>query len=640
MSTPTQLPAKTDSRKDTMEFTPFGAADKIKLSIDIVKRFVAVPTKSGVQCDDAEAMRFMMMCQAQRLNPFVGDCWLVGYDTKNGPKFNKITAHQVFLKRAESHDDYEGLESGVIIKAEDGTISERDGDFADEGENVVGGWCRVHRKGKRPMYKRLAISQRKPEYPTQFWEGNKAYEQIVKCFDHETEVLTTRGFERFANAEGRILQVSASGLEPTDAVPFAQNYTGPMICFKNQNLDFCVTPNHDMKTDRGTVEAGKMFDQSNATNVFRVPRCVMNRKGDAPISDRAIQLAAIFLADGYWKKSTPTRFAVAVSRQKKIAMIEGLGGWTKRNVIECSGQVSESATRTIICQSDKCLFWFDSKEVETLVTREKNTSAEMLLKMSSRQAKLFCDTLIFCDGSKTPTGTRRFYSSRPEVIRAFELSAVLAGYCIGPRVYRDSDIGTKPNCGLTISEINEIPVARHRGKSSKRMPSLAKTLGNASGLVWCVTVPSGTIVVRRHGFSFVCHNCAEADALRSSFPNLLAGLRVDGETINIEASVVPNDVATREVAAKAGALPEQSIKEVVKSNEPTPQQQVEAMVIAERFTYDDLKKVGMDTGIFPDADTFAGFSEIPAETCKRLIRAKAGLINSLKGLSKPATNPA
>jgi phage recombination protein Bet len=65
----------------------------------------------------------------------------------------------------------------------------------------------------------------------------------------------------------------------------------------------------------------------------------------------------------------------------------------------------------------------------------------------------------------------------------------------------------------------------------------------------------------------------------------------------------------------------------------TPQQDVEAIINGEGFTYDDLKKVGMDTGIFPDADTFAGFSEIPAETCKRLIRAKAGLINSLKGLT-------
>lgn len=310
MSTATNTPAKTEARKDAMEFTPFGAVDKIKLSIDIVKRFVAVPTKSGVQCDDREAMRFMMLCQAQRLNPFVNDCDLVGYDTKNGPKFNMITRQQVFLKRAESHEDYEGMESGVILLV-DGKTTERQGDFALSDERVVGGWCKVYRKGKRPMYKALATEQRKPEYPTQFWEGAKANEQIVKC--------------------------------------------------------------------------------------------------------------------------------------------------------------------------------------------------------------------------------------------------------------------------------------------------------------------------------------AEADCLRASFPNLMSGLRVEGETVNVEAVVLPNDAASRETAALAKVLPEQSIKEVVKSTEPTPQQQVEAFIVAERFTYDDLVKVGADTGIFPDGDTFSGFSEIPSGTCKRLLRAKAGLISSLKALQKPAT---
>lgn len=78
-------------------------------------------------------------------------------------------------------------------------------------------------------------------------------------------------------------------------------------------------------------------------------------------------------------------------------------------------------------------------------------------------------------------------------------------------------------------------------------------------------------------------------------------------------------------------------KIIAAPSEPSPQQQVEALIVGEGCTYDDLKKVGMETGIFPDADTFAGFSEIPGETCKRLLRAKAGLLNSLKTLPKPAT---
>lgn len=164
-----------------MEFIPFGAADKIKLSVEIVKSFVAIPTKSGATCNDRDAMRFMMLCQAQRLNPFAGDAFLAGYDGKNGPQFSLITAHVAFMKRAESCPDYEGMESGVILLGESDAIVEREGDFALKSENVVGGWARVYRKNRKPTYRRLAVEQRKPNYETPFWQGAKMAEQIVKC---------------------------------------------------------------------------------------------------------------------------------------------------------------------------------------------------------------------------------------------------------------------------------------------------------------------------------------------------------------------------------------------------------------------------------------------------------------------------
>lgn len=164
-----------------IEFAPFGAVDKIKLSVEIVKRFVAVPTKTGKTCDDAQATRFMMLCQTQRLNPFAGDCFLCGYDGKNGPVFSLITAHQAFLKRAETCADFEGMESGIIIVDSDNKISEREGDFHLQDENVVGGWAKVYRKGRKPTYRRLATAAMRPNYETPFWSATKEAGQIVKC---------------------------------------------------------------------------------------------------------------------------------------------------------------------------------------------------------------------------------------------------------------------------------------------------------------------------------------------------------------------------------------------------------------------------------------------------------------------------
>lgn len=174
---PTQTLQRTEER--AIQFTPFGSADAIKLSVKIIQNMVAVPTKSGKTCSDRDALRFMMLCQAQRLNPFAGDAFLVGYDTQNGPSFSLITAHQAFLKRAETCPDFEGMESGIILLADDGsTTTEREGDFHLESENVVGGWARVHRKGRKDTYRRIRMSRFNNGYAQ--WKADPAG-MIVKC---------------------------------------------------------------------------------------------------------------------------------------------------------------------------------------------------------------------------------------------------------------------------------------------------------------------------------------------------------------------------------------------------------------------------------------------------------------------------
>jgi phage recombination protein Bet len=165
-----------------VEYVPFGSEDKIKLSATIIQRMVCVPTKSGKVCSEIDAIKFIMLCQAQRLNPFAGDCWMIGYDGKDGgATFSMITAHQAFLKRAETHKEFDGIESGVIIQRGD-AILESEGDFMMEGDALLGGWAKVHFKSRsHPMYKRLSLKQRKPSYYSDFWAPNKQAEQIVKC---------------------------------------------------------------------------------------------------------------------------------------------------------------------------------------------------------------------------------------------------------------------------------------------------------------------------------------------------------------------------------------------------------------------------------------------------------------------------
>jgi phage recombination protein Bet len=151
---------QTTKQSRDIEFVPFGAADSIKLNIAIVKNLVAVPTKSGAVCSDRDAIRFMMLCQAQRLNPFAGDAYLVGYDGKNGPEFSLITAHAAFLKRAETNPEFDGMKSGIIILEGDNKLTDIEGDFHLPKQNVVGGWATVYFKNrKHPITRRVRMER-------------------------------------------------------------------------------------------------------------------------------------------------------------------------------------------------------------------------------------------------------------------------------------------------------------------------------------------------------------------------------------------------------------------------------------------------------------------------------------------------
>ena len=161
-----------------VEFAPFGSEDLIKLSVNMVKSMIAVPTKTGAMPSDKDCNKFIALCIARKLNPFEGDAFLIGFDSKDGPKFNLITAHQAFLKRAELHKEFDGMKSGVIVERK-GQIVELEGDFHLDDDKVVGGWASVHFRTRNvPMTKRLRL--KRFQKPFGVWQEDPAG-MIVKC---------------------------------------------------------------------------------------------------------------------------------------------------------------------------------------------------------------------------------------------------------------------------------------------------------------------------------------------------------------------------------------------------------------------------------------------------------------------------
>jgi len=124
------------SNVPTVHKSPIGY--KPTLSVSVIKKYI------NDKVTDEEAYVFLELCKARNLNPFVGDVHLIKYDhTKPA---TMVVAKDAFMKRAESHPQYDGFEAGIIIENTTGNTEHRIGTFYKDNEILLGGWAKVHRK--------------------------------------------------------------------------------------------------------------------------------------------------------------------------------------------------------------------------------------------------------------------------------------------------------------------------------------------------------------------------------------------------------------------------------------------------------------------------------------------------------------
>ncbi len=470
---------------------------------------------------DLQLEYFLRFCAAKQLDPTAREVYFIPRMDSGSKKWTVQIGIDGYRALAERSGEYDGQDDAEF-------------EYGANGE-LRSAKVRVHRKG---MARGVSATARWSEYvqtkdgrPTAMW-ARMGHNQLAKCFDEQTEILTDQGFQKFAVVTGNVLQVTERGLEiARGALPFQQAYAGPMVAYESDDLNFCVTPNHDMVTTVGRMEASALYavSRANAKDSVSIPRSVLgSRLDDSRYADKQLVLFAAYLADGYAGNG---RAAISVSRPRKVEELRALGLHRSEGVVHSRGAIAVGRSgRQVTSNFDKALFEYDPEAIAPIVTdsAKKSVNLRTLLGLSRRQARVFVDALLRFDGSENKkTGVRRFYSSNDGIVQAFELASVAAGYAISPRTLRTSDLSVRPNTTLTVSGRDAIPVVRQGRKNLLAAvgarPSV-EIVANPGSTVWCVTVPSGMIVVRRRGFSMVCGNCAEALALRKAFPRRLGGI--------------------------------------------------------------------------------------------------------------------
>jgi phage recombination protein Bet len=423
-------------------------------------------------------------------------------------------------------------------------------------------WCRITVKkivgsiivefaAKEYWLENYATDSAKSTAPNKMWT-KRPRGQIAKCFDENTEVLTENGFKKFSEVNEKIMQVTSNGIEPVEAKPFVQDYDGVMIEANGTRLNFSVTPNHDMITNLGKIEAKDLYEKSTAdSNKISIPIVAQNTNPDYLIGDDVLRLIGYYLADG--AHTGYKQFRIAVSVSNKIYRLLKTNLHQKMSIKADAGRVAYIGNRKIITTSDKQCFTYSHGLIEEFVDHEKKINLQQCLKLSRRQARIIIDSLVEFDGSDNGNGTMRLTQRNQNVISSFEVLSQIAGYSISKSTRNEGIFN------FTVSKKSKLPVTKG---VSKNKASLSLRF-NEQGKVWCVTVPSGEIIVRRNGFSMVVGNCAEAQALRKAFPDIGAqptAEEMEGKIIDIN-SAPDSTPATAESFDVLRELPEDQFQE-------------------------------------------------------------------------------
>jgi len=134
---------------------------------------------------DPEAVIFLRTCQSLNLNPFAKEIYLIKYSERD--KAAMVIAIDSYLKSAETNDNFNGVEAGIVLRDSGGELKFREGSLLvpDEMDKLVGGWARVYRKDReRPFYmavnKAECLRYTRDGNLTKFWIKEKQPSMLRK----------------------------------------------------------------------------------------------------------------------------------------------------------------------------------------------------------------------------------------------------------------------------------------------------------------------------------------------------------------------------------------------------------------------------------------------------------------------------
>jgi nicotinic acid phosphoribosyltransferase len=304
------------------------------------------------------------------------------------------------------------------------------------------------------------------------------------CYSEDTSVLTNRGWVLFKDLKETdlVAQVLENEcyefVKPTKYIN--QKYEGKMIRFfdEKEKLDILVTPNHRMvfkKYGKTGIEEAKDTKFYSYKNIVRSAKCLDSQRELTALE--ALKIA--FQADGCYT-TTGNKIRFSFSKQRKIDRLSSI--LAELNVDYKLYSLSDGKYEfNINISSENFVKDFSWVDISRL---DYNWCVE------------FIEELSYWDATRRNVGRFTFSTTNQEVVNIVEIISLSAGYgCLVSKSQDNRQEHFKDVYVANITKNNEIG-----GQA------IQKEEIDYNGLVYCVQVPTGKIVVKRKRGTLICGN--------------------------------------------------------------------------------------------------------------------------------------
>lgn len=312
-----------------------------------------------------------------------------------------------------------------------------------------------------------------------------------KCYDDKTEVLTKRGFVLFSELDNDdyVCAVDHKSHKWTFEKPLevvSYDYDDDMYYVEAKHLDIAVTKGHRLLTSKrseigGLLSYGSNWDIETPEDVCGKSRkyliSAVNDNKDT-LDPSFAKLIGFFLGDGNCK--TPTRISFHLKKERKIKYLKSLGY-----------NISDLKHDTYAINGTN----FDFTKC---YDKDKNKIIPFdIYSLGRKDIENILDGLINSDGSEKGRGYEEytFTSTSEPLVEQLKIIACLNGFVFN----ENKQVKNVKRCLFSHRISPEISnmESRQVGKDEWK---------KYSGKVYCASVSTGFMMVRRNGKPVVCGN--------------------------------------------------------------------------------------------------------------------------------------